>query len=67
MRVSDRVEDRGLTKEGINSDSTWSVNDSVNDPGRILKRAVMRTQLVTKMTMLRRANATPMPSIQAAS
>lgn len=51
----------------MNSDSTWSVNDSVNDPGRIRKRAVMRTQLVTKMTMLRRAKATPMPSIQAAS
>lgn len=51
----------------MNSDSTWSVNDPVNDPGRIRKRAVMKTQWVTKRTILRRAKATPIPSIQAAS
>lgn len=50
----------------MNRDSTWSVNDPMNDPGRSRKRTVMSTQFMTNRIMFRSAKATPMPSSQAA-
>lgn len=50
----------------MNSDSTWSVKDPMNEPGRRRKRAVMSTQFTMKRAMLSSAKATPMPSSQGA-